>query len=134
MLEQICVSLGNRETDPIGELEAGFLAHRVHPVDEVVDTPGANEVVVEVEVERDREAVRGCDGPAILAVPLDEHLLARQVVAGNANPTLRKLLEVAALKRRANGAELLPELRAEEREVRLDAKLARFDVTRTRPR
>ena len=88
VLEQVGVGRGNRQLDPIGELEPGLLAHRVHAVDEVVDAAGAHEVVVEVEVERDREAVRRGDRPAVLALPLDEHLVARELVAGHADPAL----------------------------------------------
>ena len=45
-------------------------------MDEVVDATGAHELVVEMEVERDGEPVRRRDGPAVLALTLDEHLVA----------------------------------------------------------
>ncbi len=73
-------------------------------------------------------AVRRCDRPAVLALPLDEHLVAREVVTGDADAAVGELLEVAGLERRAHGTELLAELRPEQREVRLHAELARLDV------
>ena len=97
-------------------------------MDEVVDATRADELVVELEVERDGEAVRGRDRPAVLAVALDEHLVAREVVAGDADAAVRELLEVARLERGAHRAQLLPELRPEQRQVRLHAQLARLDV------
>ena len=128
MLEQVGVGLGDREPYAVGQLEPGLLAQRVHAVDEVVDATRADELVVEMEVERNGDAVRGRDRPAVLAVALDEHLLAREVVAGDANAAVLELLEVARLERGPHRAQLLPELRAEQRKVRLDTELARLDV------
>jgi hypothetical protein len=66
-------------------------------VDEVVHAPCTQQVVVEVELERDGDAVRGSDRPALLALTLDEHLIAGQVVPGDANAAVGKLLEVPFL-------------------------------------
>ena len=49
-------------------------------------------------------------------------------MTGDANPALGKLLEVTGLQRCAHRAELLSELRAEERQVRLHATLARLHM------
>ena len=129
VLEQVGVRLRNRQLDPVGQLEARVLAQRVHRVDEVVDAPRAHELVVEVEVERDGDAVGRGHCPPLLAVPLDEHLVARELVAGHADASVRKLLELARLERGSHRAELLAELRPEDRQVRLDAKLARLDLS-----
>ena len=58
-----------------------------------------------------------------------EDLVAREVVAGDADAAVGELLEVAGLQRGAHGAELLAELRPEHGQVRLHAKLARLDVS-----
>ncbi len=97
-------------------------------MDQVVDTTAAHELVVEVQVESDRDAVGGSNRPALLAVALDQHLLRGELVSGNAERAVRELLEVAGLERRPDCPELPPELRPEQRQVRLDAQLARVDL------
>src|SRR4029453_15544414 len=128
MLEQVRVSLGHGQPYPVRQLEAGLLAHRIHGVDQVVDPPAAHEVFVEVEVERDRDTVGRRHGPAVLAIALDEHFVARELVTRNANAPARELVEPPRFERRPNSTELPPELRAEYGEVRLDAELARLDL------
>ncbi len=75
---------------------AGFLAHRVHEVGQLVDTRLSGELVVERRVERHRDADVGRHRPAAFtASPLDEHLVRRELVARGAEPTVVELLEVA---------------------------------------
>ena len=74
-------------------------------------------------VERDGDARVAGDGPAVLAGPLDEHLVRLELVAGGAKAAALELLERARLQRGAHRAELLAELRPEHRQVRLDAQL-----------
>ncbi len=76
VLEEVCVRLGDRQGDPVRELEPRLLAQRVGGVNEVVDAPSAQEIVVEVEVERDRQPVAPRNRPAVLALPLDEDFVA----------------------------------------------------------
>ena len=63
-----------------------------------------------------------------LPSPLDEHLVAREFVTRDADAAVVQLLEVAGLERRAHCTELPAELRPEQRQIRLHAKLARLDV------
>ena len=86
------------------------------------------ELGVERRVERDRDPVRVRDRPALLADPLDEHLVTGQVATGDAKAAVH-LLEVTRLERRAHRAELPSELGPEQGKVRLHAQLGRLDVT-----
>ena len=63
------------------------------------------------------------DRPALLAGPLDEHLVRAELVPGGPEPAAAELLELARLQRGPHRAELLAELRAEHGQVRLDAQL-----------
>ena len=97
-------------------------------MDEVVRVAFEEQLVVEREVERDRDAVAGRDRPALLAAALDEHLVRLELVAEDAEAPTLELLELAGRERGANGAELLAELRPERRQVRLDVELDRLDL------
>ena len=59
----------------------GVLAHRVDAVDQLVDAALAGQLVVDRGVERDRDAGVAGDRPALLAGPLDEHLVRAELVA-----------------------------------------------------
>ena len=65
--------------------------------------PSRSELVVEREIERDGDAVRRRDRPALLAVALDEHLVRAELVAGDAEPAAGELLELARLERGPHG-------------------------------
>src|SRR5207249_12084743 len=67
------------------------------------------------------------DRPAFLAAALDDHLVRAELVPVDAEAAAVELLEAPGLERGANGGELLAELRAEDRQVRLHAQLARVD-------
>ena len=97
-------------------------------MDQLVHARLARELVVDVRVERDRDARIGRDRPTLLARSLDEHLVRAELVPGGAETAAVELLEVARLKRRPHGAELLPESRPEQRQVRLHTQLG-VDVT-----
>ncbi len=73
------------------------------------------------------------DRPAVAAAALDDHLVRLEVVAGGAEPAAAELLELARLERLLHGAEVLPELRPEHRQVRLHAQLGVDLVERDRP-
>ena len=100
-----------------------LLAHRVHLADQVVDAALELELGVERRVERDRDAVRRRDRPALAAAALDEHLVRLELVAGGAEAAAAELLELARLQRLLHGAQLLAEPRPEHRQVRLHAQL-----------
>ena len=68
-------------TGIVDRLEARVLAHAVHAVDQLPGTALELELGVERELERNREAVVACDRPALLAAPLDQHFLGRELVA-----------------------------------------------------
>ena len=127
MLEEVGVCLRHGQPDAIGELETGVLAQRVDGVNEVVHAAATKQFLVEMEVERDRHAVGAGDRPAFLPVPLDEHLVTRQIVAGSPHAAVFQLLEVAGFECGPHGSQLLPELGAEDGEVRLHAELAGLD-------
>src|SRR5579884_588066 len=119
--------LRKREHDPVGELEALLLAERVHAIDELVRLALEHELVVEAEIERDRDAVARGNRPPLAPSALDEYLVGLELAPGDAEPTLRQLLELARRERLADGSELLAELRAELGQVRLHAQLDRLD-------
>ena len=119
---------GQGQGDPIGDLEAELLAHRVDLVDRLARAALELEVGVELEVERDRQTVLAGDCPALLAAPLDEHLLRRELVTVDPQPTAVELLEIARLELCAHGAELLAELGPEDGQVRLHPQLSRLDL------
>ena len=115
------------EDDPVGQLEAALLAQRVDGVDELVRLALEQELVVEPEVERDRDAVARGDRPALAAAALYEHLVRVELMSRDLEAAVGQLLEVARRERLAHGAELLAELRAELRQVRLHPELDRLD-------
>ena len=127
MREQVAVGRRERQRDAVGQLEPGVLAHRVDPVDQLVDAALERQLVVDRGVERDGDAVVAGDRPALLAGPLDEHLVRAELVPGGAEAAAAELLELARLERGPHRAELLAELRPEHGQVRLDAQL-RVDV------
>ena len=96
-------------------------------MDELVRLAFEHELVVETEIECDRHAVGGCDGPALSPAPLDENLIGPELMSGRAEASVRELLELARGERQPHGAELLAELRAEQRQIRLHAQLDRLD-------
>src|SRR5919201_6671896 len=107
VMQKLAIALGQRQDDPVGQVEAGVLAQRVDAVDQVAGAALQLELLVQGEVERDREAVLAGDGPAFLAVTLDQHLVGAEVVAVDAEPSVAQLLEVTRLERRSHRAELL---------------------------
>ena len=70
----------------------------------------------------------GGDRPALLAGALDEHLVGGELVAEDAEAAALELLELARGERGPHRAELLAELRAEHRQMRLHVQLRRLDV------
>ena len=97
-------------------------------MDEVVRVALEEQLVVEREVERDRDTVARRDRPALLAAALDEHLVGLELVAEDTEAPAVELLELAGRERGTNGAELLAELRPERGQVRLHVELDGFDV------
>ncbi len=77
VVHEVGVALGERHGDAVGELEALLLAHDVELVDEVVDAALGAQLVVELDVERDADAVVLGDRPA-----LEVHRLAADDVVG----------------------------------------------------
>src|SRR5207249_5717173 len=67
------------------------------------------------------------DRPAFLAAALDDHLVRAELVPVDAEAAAVELFEASGLERGTNGGEFLAELRAEDRQVRLHAQLARVD-------
>ena len=126
-LDQVGVRLRQRHRDPVRQLEPLLLAHPVQGVNQVVDTPLELELGVERRVERHGDALLRGDGPALLAGALDEDLVRTEVVAEDAEAAALELLELARRESGAHGAELLAELRAERRQVRLHVQLGRLD-------
>ena len=125
--EEVRRGLRERDHDPVGQLEARVLAFRIQLVDQVetrfsTSSSGSSAVSSATVIPS-----RVRDRPALLADPLDEHLVRGEVVAGRAEAPVR-LLELARLERRAHRAELLAELRPEHGQVRLHAELGRLDV------
>ena len=96
-------------------------------MDQLVDAALERQLVVDGRIDRDGHARVTGDGPTVLPGAFDEHLLRRQLMAGDPEPPTFELLEVARLKRCPNDTELLAELRPERRQVRLHAQL-RVDV------
>ena len=78
------------------------------------------ELRIERQVERDRQAVLARDRPAFLASALDDHLLGRELMAVDSQAPAVELLELTGLELRAQGTELLAQLRPEQGQVRLD--------------
>ncbi len=107
----------------VGQLEPGVLAHRVDAVDELVDPALERQLVVDRGLERHRDPVGPGNRPALLAGPLDEHLVRAELVPGRPEPAAAEILEVSRLERGPHRAELLAELRPEHGKVRLDAQL-----------
>ncbi len=69
------------------------------------------------------------DRPARLAGALHEHLVCAEVVAEHPEAAALELLELAGRESGTDGAELLAELGAEHRQVRLHVQFGRVDVT-----
>ena len=115
MLEEVALRGRQRDPDPVGQLEALLLAHRVDLVDQVEDARLELELWVEPSVERDRHAVGARHGPALLAGSLDEHLVGGELVLADSEVAAVKLIELAAGKRLAHVAQCRPEFRAEQR-------------------
>src|SRR5690349_2147514 len=96
-------------------------------MDQLVRLALEHELVVEAKVESDRHSVGRRNRPALSPATLDENLVGAELVAGRAEASVRELLELARRERLPHGAELLAELRAEHRQVRLHAQLDRLD-------
>ncbi len=118
---------GQRQRDPVGQLEPLLLAHPVHAVDQVEHAALELELRVERRVERDGDAVLRRRPPSPRGRALDEHLVGASSCPAARKPPSVELLELSRCERRAHGAELLAELRAEHRQVRLHAELRRLD-------
>src|SRR5690348_6931958 len=127
MLEQVGVRSGQREPYAVGELEPCLLAQRVDTVDQLVHAALATQLVVELRRHRNRDGFVGGERPALPCAPFDEHLLRAELVPVHADAAAPELLELAGFERGTDGAELLAELRPEQREVRLDADVHRLD-------
>ena len=76
-------------------------------------SPSSSELVVEPEVERDRDAVARRDRPALAPAALDEHLVRLELVPGDPEAAVGQLLELARL--RAPRARLRAPCRASAR-------------------
>src|SRR4051812_1315510 len=126
--QELLLVTRERQDDAVGELEPLLAAEAVDLVDQVADAALELELRVQGQVERDGEAVLARDGPAFLAAALDEHFLRRQLVAVDTEAPFAELLELPRLERGPDRAELLSELRAQHREVRLHSQLARVDL------
>src|ERR671936_419115 len=87
--QQLALALGQGQNDPVGQREAGVLPHRVHAVDQVARPALELELLVQGEL-----------------------------VAVHAEPPVPELLELAGLERRSHRAELLPQLRPQDGQVR----------------
>src|SRR6266516_3037916 len=110
------------------KLGAVLLPKPVDLVDQVAHPALELELGIERQVERDGEPVLTGDGPALLAAPLDDHLVRAELVPVDPEAAVVELFEASGLERGTNGGELLAELRAEDRQVRLHAQLARVDL------
>ena len=62
-------------------------------MDEVIDAASPTQLVVEMEIECDREAVRRRDRPALLAVTLDQDLIRSEIATGGAIPLVKAISE-----------------------------------------
>ncbi len=128
MPEQLGLRGRQRDPDPVGQLESLLLAHRVDLVDQVEDERLELELGIERGVERDSDAVGACHGPPLLAGSLDQDLVWGELVLGDSEAAAVELVELAARERLAHVTQCRAELRAEQRQVRLHAELARLDV------
>src|SRR5215212_3833594 len=99
VLQQPFLRSRQRDPDPVGQLEALFLAHRVDLVDQVEHERLELELRVERRLERNRDAVVTCDGPAFLAALLDEDLLRPELVLADSEAAAVELIEFAARQR-----------------------------------
>ncbi len=104
------------DDDPVRELEPRLLSQLVEEPDEIEHTALPPQLVVELGVDADRVPVRV--DPAGLLLPVDEHVLGRELVPGRADAAAGKLLDLAAGEGLAHRAELLPEAGPEHRQVR----------------
>src|SRR5262249_3456229 len=124
---KLALRLGHGEHDPVRQLEAALLAERIDEMDELVRLPLEHELVVEAEVERNRDPVAGGDRPALAPTAPAEDLVRLELPSGHPDASARQLLELARGERLTHRPELTAELRPEHRQVRLDPQLDRLD-------
>src|SRR5205814_4141270 len=93
--EEIRLFGGERDDDPVGQLEARILAHRVDLVDHVEHLALETQLVVERRVETDRDTVVLGDRPALAAAALDEDLVGRELVSADTDVPVGELRAVA---------------------------------------
>src|SRR5919206_2753156 len=131
--EELGLVLRDCDHDAVGQLVAFLLAPPVDLVDELPHAAFELERGIEREVERDGEAVLAGDRPALLASTLDQNLVGAELASVDAEAAALELLELPRLEGRAHRAQLLAELWAEHRQVRLDPQLAGLDRAELHP-
>src|SRR5439155_13075355 len=111
--------VGHGQTDSVGDLEPGFLSHRVDGVDEIVDPPLQLQLGVDLRVESDRELAVLGHRPSLdrNSLPAND-VLGPELLTVDANASVTQLLEVAPLERLLQLADLRPETRPKTRKVR----------------
>src|SRR5205823_1818764 len=88
------IGLGQREDDPVGELEAGVTAHRVHLVDEIEDASLETQLIVELSFQLYDKIAVFREGPAVAnGLALDEDLFFTELDAVDAPPPVRQGLD-----------------------------------------